>query len=270
MSLFADAVESKDHLIEVWTALVLDRGGQVDTDDGVVRMWADSPFGFWNTVALDGVEIPVDALSDQLGRAAAFMRSRAQAGYVWIFEDLLSPPAKAELFDRAAEAGLELGFTGYGMTGDLSIPEPVHPELEFRRVRTADELMSYGQINASAYAMSAEAGPAALAGSEYWLRNTYAYIAYRDGLPVACAATIGGANSVFRALVATVPGPGQRGYGEVVTRKTIYEGIKATGHRHLVLHATPAGRPVYERIGCTINTPVHFLQLAGADSSAES
>ena len=57
---------------------------------------------------------------------------------------------------------------------------------------------------------------------------------------MACAATIGGANSVFRALVATVPGPGQRGYGEVVTRKTIYEGIKATGHRHLVLHATPA------------------------------
>jgi hypothetical protein len=254
-------VESRDQLIAVWTRLVLDRGGQVSTDDGVSRMWADSVFGFWNTVTLTGVDTSAAALGDQLSRAASFMRSRSQAGYLWLFEDLLSPQAKQELLPRAADAGLEVAFTGRGMAGDLSIPEPHHPELEFRRVETDDDLAAYGEINARAYGMPPEAGPAALADSHLWRHDAYAYIGYREDRPVACAVTIDGPDSIFLALVATMPEEMRRGYGEAVTRKAIYEGIKQTGHRRVVLHATPAGQPVYERIGCHANTPVHFLQL---------
>ncbi|WP_239342227.1 GNAT family N-acetyltransferase [Frankia sp. CiP3] len=257
-----DAVESRDHLITIWTGLVLDRGGQVSTDDGVSRMWADSTFMFWNTVTLTGVDISADALRDQLSRAASFMRGRSQAGYLWLFEDVLSPQARQELFGRAAEAGLELAFSGRGMAGDLSIPEPHHPELTFRRVETDDDLVAYGEINALAYGMPPEAGRTALAGSTLWRRDAYAYIGYRDGRPVACAATIGGPDSIFLALVATVPGEMRRGYGEAVTRKAIYEGITQTGQRRVVLHATQAGQPVYERIGYHANTPVYFFQLA--------
>jgi hypothetical protein len=257
----ADAVESNDHLITIWTALVLDRGGHVSTDGSVRRMWADSTFGFWNTVTLTGVDTSPGALSDRLSRAASFMRGRSRAGYLWLFEDLLSQQARQELFRRADDAGLELAFSGRGMAGDLSIPEPHHAELEFRRVATDDELAAYGEINALAYGMSPEVGRDALADSKLW-RDAYAYIGYRDGRPVTCAATIGGDDSIFLALVATMPGEMRRGYGEAVTRKAIYEGMKQTGHRRVVLHATSAGQPVYERIGCQANTPVHFFQLA--------
>jgi hypothetical protein len=262
MSPSADAVESKDHLITIWTSLVLDRGGQVSTDDGVCRMWADSTFAFWNTVTLTGVDVSADALSDQLSRAASFMRSRSQAGYLWLFEDLLSPHARQDLVRRATEAGLELAFSGRGMAGELSIPEPYHPALEFRRVEDDDALAAYGEINALAYGMGSEAGRNALSDSKLWRRDAYAYIGYRDGRPVTCAATIGGHDSIFLALVATVPGEMRRGYGQAVTRKAIHEGIKQTGHRRVVLHATAAGQPVYERIGCRANTPIHFFQLA--------
>jgi hypothetical protein len=34
------------------------------------------------------------------------------------------------------------------------------------------------------------------------------------------------------------------------------------GHHRVVLHTTEAGRPVYERIGCTTNSPIHFFHLA--------
>lgn len=163
---------------------------------------------------------------------------------------------------RVAEAGLELAFTGYGMAGDPVVPDPVHPDLEFRRVENEPQLVTFGQINALAYGMSEEAGLQALTGSEYWLRETCAYIAYRDGNPVACAATVKGADSIFLALVATVPDAMRRGYGEAVTRKAIHEGIKETGHQHLVLHATQAGRPVYERIGYKTNSLIYFFQLA--------
>ncbi|MFI6505751.1 GNAT family N-acetyltransferase [Nonomuraea typhae] len=267
------ALESKDHLITVWTALVSDRGGQVDTDDGVCRMWADSTFGFWNTVTLTGTDIQADALSDQLSRAASFMRTRSQAGYMWIFEDLLSGQAKEELFSRAAEPGLELAFSGRGMAGDLTLSEPRHPELEFRRVETDEHLADYGEINALAYGMPPEVGRDALAGSALWRgdgpssvsgkrSDVHAYLGYRDGRAVTCAATVAGPDSIFLALVATLPAETRKGYGEAVTRKAIHEGLKHTGHRRLVLHATQAGQPVYERIGCQANTPIHFLQLA--------
>jgi ribosomal protein S18 acetylase RimI-like enzyme len=257
------ALESKDHLIVVWSDLVHDRGGQVSMDDGVGRMWADSAFGFWNTVTLTGADIPADALGDQLGRAASFMRTRSRPGYLWVFEDLLSPQAKSELFRRAAEAGLEPAFSGRGMAGDLSVPDPRHPELEFHRVETDEHLAVYGAINARAYGMPPSAGVDALAGSRLWRTGAvHAYLGYRDGRAVTCAATIAGPDSIFLALVATLPEEMRRGYGEAVTRKAIHEGGKRTGHRRVVLHATQAGQPVYERIGCRANTPIHFFQLA--------
>ena len=75
------------------------------------------------------------------------------------------------------------------------------------------------------------------------------------------AATGENDNALFLALVATMPNDMRRGFGEAVTRKAIHEGIRRTGRRHVVLHATPAGRPVYERIGYRTNSPIHFIQL---------
>ena len=262
MSPSAEAVESRDHFIKIWNDMTLDRGGQIGAEDDLLTMWAESTFGFWNSVTLTGVDTSPDDLSKQLSRTAAFMKSKSQAGYLWLFEDFLSSQARQELFSRATEAGLELSFSGTGMAADLTIPEPQHPELEFRRVETDEELVTYGEINRLAYGMRPEAGEDALAKSEFWRRKAFAYIGYRDGRPVTCAATIGGDNTIFLALVATVPGQMRRGYGQAVSRKAIYEGIKQTGHQRVGLHATAAGRPVYERIGFPGDVTIHFFQPA--------
>jgi len=256
------AVESKNHLITTWAGLVRDRGGQISVDDGVSRIWADSTFGFWNAVTLNGTDIAADALGDQLSRAASFMSGRSRAGYLWVFEELLSPQARQDLLALADKSGLELAFSGRGMAGDVPVPEPHHPELEFRRVATDDDLAAYGHLNALAYGMSPEAGRAALAGSALWRREAYAFIALRDGVPVSCAATIGTDDALFLALVATDPAQTRRGYGAAVTRKAIHEGFAQTGKSRVVLHATQAGQPVYERMGYRPNTPIHFFQLA--------
>ena len=255
-----EAVEAKDQLIGVWTRMVEDRGGRVSVDDGVCRLWVDSAFPFWNTLTLTGEDIAEDELADQLARTATFMHTQSRSGLLWLFEDLLQPKAKAELPRLMSEAGLEISFTGYGMAGDVDVSDPTSPTLEFRRVETEDELLTYGEINARAYGMAADAGPAALSGSKAWLRDTYAYIAYDQGRPVACAATVENGDALFLALVATMPADMRRGYGEAVTRKALYEGIRRTGRGHVVLHATPAGRPVYERIGYHTNSPIHFIQ----------
>ncbi|WP_211192167.1 GNAT family N-acetyltransferase [Actinoplanes sp. TBRC 11911] len=257
-------MEAKDQLVGVWTRMVEDRGGRVSVDDGVCHLWADSAFPFWNTLTLTGESISAGDLGDQLARTATFMRGRSRPGLLWLFEDLLDPAAKAAFPRLMSDAGLEISFTGWGMAGDVEVPDPSSssPELEFRRVETEDELLTYGEINARAYGMAEDAGPAALSGSKAWLRDTYAYIAYDRGRPVACAATVENDDALFLALVATMPADMRRGFGEAVTRKAIHEGIRRTGQQHVVLHATPAGRPVYERIGYRTNSAVHFIQLA--------
>jgi hypothetical protein len=259
-----EAVESKNELIAVWTRLVEDRGGVPADAEGVSYLWADKPFAFWNTLTLTGEDIPAEDLSEQLVRAASFMRGADQGGYLWLFEELLSPRAKEELERRLEDAGLEIAFTGDGMAGELSLTEPEHPELVFRRVETEDDLETYGEINALAYDMPPEVGRGALAGSKLWLDEAYAYLGYRDGEPVTCAATIATTGALFLALVATLPGHRDHGYGEAVSRKAIFEGARATGRSRVVLHATAAGRPVYERIGLRANTPIHFVQPSGA------
>lgn len=255
------AWESKEHLLTVWADLVRDRGGRIGDENGVAHMWADSTFGFWNTVTLTGADTQPDALTGQLDHAASFMRERAQPGYLWVFEELLSPPARKELMAGATRSGLTLAFSGRGMAGDLRLPEPEHPDLEFRRVSSAADLAAYGELNAAAYGMDLAVGREALAGSALWRDEAYAFLGLRNGIPVTCAATIARGNTIFLALVATTPAETRHGYGEAVTRKAIHEGLRQTGLRRVVLHATAAGQPVYERIGCRPNTPIHFFQL---------
>lgn len=259
-----DVVESRNELIAVWTRVIEDRGGTPTAGEGVSYLWADSTFAFWNTLTLTGADIPAEDLSEQLVRVASFMRHADQGGYLLLFEDLLSPRAKEELEQRLEQAGLEIAFTGDGMAGELSLTEPDHPDLVFRRVETEDDLETYGEINALAYDVPPEVGRAALRGSKLWLDEAYAYLGYRDGEPVTCAATIAGDDSLLLALVATLPGHRDHGYGEAIARKAIFEGARATGRRRVLLQSTLVSRPIYERIGLSANTPIHFVQLTGA------
>ena len=58
------------------------------------------------------------------------------------------------------------------------------------------------------------------------------------------------------------PDQQRRGYGEAVTRKALYEGVRATGLTRTTLHATVTGARAYPRIGFEPNSPTHFYTLA--------
>jgi predicted N-acetyltransferase YhbS len=55
----------------------------------------------------------------------------------------------------------------------------------------------------------------------------------------------------YVALVATEPGQQRRGFGEATMRQALENAARAHGETPTVLHATDAGRPVYERMGYT-------------------
>ncbi|PSM42915.1 GNAT family N-acetyltransferase [Streptomyces dioscori] len=262
----AAAVESMAQLSTVWRAMVLDRDETADVRDlpGIAVRWADCRFAFWNAVTLTDTGADVPLLEQRLHRAAHIMRSKEHPGFLWLFEDLLEDDARAALDDAAERAGLAYAFPGTGMAGDLlPVPEPHHPELMFERVSSDEQLRAYADLNSRAYGFPLTDGRDGLAGSVLWKREVYAYLALRDGVPVACAATVEAQGRLFVVLVATDPDQQRRGYGEAVTRKALYEGGRATGLRRATLHATAAGAPVYPRIGFEPNSPMRFYALEG-------
>ncbi|MFB7507342.1 MULTISPECIES: GNAT family N-acetyltransferase [Streptomyces] len=266
MTDLAAAVESVTQLSTVWRAMVLDRDEKADVRDleGVAVRWADCDFAFWNAITLTETGVGAELLAERLGQAADIMRSKSRPGFLWLFEDLLDDDARAALAETVDRAGLAYAFPGTGMAGDLlPIPEPGHPELIFERVTTDEQLRAYADINSRAYGFPLEEGRDGLAGSTLWKREAYAYLALRDGVPVACAATVEAQGRLFVVLVATDPDHQRRGYGEAVTRKALYEGARATGLTRATLHATAAGAPVYPRIGFEPNSPIHFYALKG-------
>ena len=89
-----------------------------------------------------------------------------------------------------------------------------------------------------------------------------AFLAYRNGLPVAGAILylshgVGGVG-----WVGTLPSEFGRGYGSAVTWKVVTEGL-GRGARFMNLQASPMGAPVYRRMGFT--TPTHYRAFLPVD-----
>lgn len=261
-----ESVESARQLTVAWRAMVLDRDADADVRDlpGIAVRWADSPFSFWNCVTLTDQGAGPELVAERLGQAADIMRAKKNPGFLWLFEDLLDEEARTALAPAAERAGFEHAFPGTGMAGDLlPVPDPVHPDLTFVRVRTDEHLRAYADLQSRAYGFPLEEGRVGMAGSAYWKSEMFAYLAMRGDVPVACAATVEAEGRLFVAFVATDPDWQRRGYGEAVTRKALHEGARATGLTRATLHATEAGAPVYPRIGFEPNTPIHFYTLKG-------
>jgi GNAT superfamily N-acetyltransferase len=266
MANLSESLESVEQLTLVWRSIVLERTPEADVRDlpGISVRWADSRFPFWNTITTTESGVDAELLRQRLTETVDIMRSKREPGFLWLFTDLLDDGALTVLDAVAKEAGLQYAFPGTGMAGDLlPIPEPTHPDLTFVRVSTEEHLQAYADINARGYEMPLDVVREGLAASTLWKTDIHAYLALRDGVPVACAGSVAADGRLFVILVATLPEFQRRGYGEAITRKALYEGAKATGlTRRATLQATVAGAPVYPRIGFKPNSPIHFYGLA--------
>ena len=75
------------------------------------------------------------------------------------------------------------------------------------------------------------------------------WVGYRDGEPVATAATILHEGIIGLYNVATAPAYRHRGYAEAITRRAVNEATRDSGSTRVVLQATLGGLHLYQRIG---------------------
>jgi len=264
-----EVTESVFQYISVWKVLSGDcPGADLSDRQGLSMCWADSRFPFWNAVFVTDTLADAPLLASRLREAAAYMRDKRHSGLVYLCEDYLSEAARQQLDGIVADAGLAFTMNIAGMAGNMLPYDAalLAAPLEFRRVSDEAMLQTYGEINAQGYGFTREAGREALAGSRFWRSTAYSFIGYRDGQAVSTAAAIVNGGRLYLALVATRPDAQRNGYGLATVRYALQQAYDATGLTRAVLHASPAGLPVYQRAGFHVTT--RFLTYGLAERRA--
>lgn len=215
-------------------------------DDGPLSVsLAGVPHFILNTIAL---REPVSAESlPATIRAAKQHAANCPAPWLLITCDEWMPPGAEPVL---ASEGLAPAMKLTGMVAEALAPprRSAPPELEIRTGADHDMVRALFDVNSLAYGMPVEMGQASVRPGMF-TNEAWCAAGYVDGMPVSVAATYRVGACLYVAWVATIPSAQGRGYAETVMRRTLADGASATGLRRTVLHASDAGRPLYNAMG---------------------
>jgi GNAT superfamily N-acetyltransferase len=141
-------------------------------------------------------------------------------------------------------------LTGMG-TDELTPPRREKPQ-GLWLTESSDEIGDRAiRVNEGAYQIAiAEPGTLPLQQPGWWSApQRMASVLAVDHQPVSCAAVFSVKGIRYVAFVATLPEAQQKGYAEAAMRDVLERSLAAGLHPRTYLHATGAGRSIYERMG---------------------
>jgi GNAT superfamily N-acetyltransferase len=239
---------SISHFIDAWRTLCEGAAGYAEEGvDGVHYVFSGLPIAFFNVALVTGRNVSATALSAS-GRQACEWASKQ--GVPWLFV------ITQESVVAGTDAGVALDACGLvplmPLTGmlapDVAPPSHVPPELQLLRPQDDDACATLLDVNGLAYGMDLEAGKAIIGTQSFWSGH-FPALGLAEGAPACAAAVFMVDGYRYVALVATDPARQRRGYGDAVMRHALELSARVHGRRPTTLHATEAGRPIYERMG---------------------
>lgn len=215
-------------------------------EDNLATHFASVPLFFFNLSVYDA-PIP-DA--ESLGQLFSVARARGSLIPHASIVTFATEEAPANWQDVATASGFMPAMTIVGMYADDLAPatRPAPTGLEFRSCTLPEVCADIAAVNTLAYHMPPELG-LCMNHPPLWQPDSYGAVAYFEGQPVATTAVFPVAGTIYVALVATHPEFQRRGFAEAAFRHAVAEGRRLHGNLPLTLHATEAGRPVYEKLG---------------------
>lgn len=252
------ALDSNRHFYSAWGswALSLPRGRAL-REDGLALAWMDKLWAVGNQVFLDSALNHPDDLDRYVSLAKKLAAPLQKPWMLTLCTDLV--PADISIESILENHGFSLATVLTGMETERLNPAPeTLPQPEFRPVASQADGVIYGQINADAYGIPEELGVEALQDPELWtFGNTHGVIAFDGGTPAACASTVRiNRDDAYLAIVATRQNFRKRGLAEAAMRKSMEMAFPASGFKKAILHASPEGKSLYEKMG--FQTVTHF------------
>jgi ribosomal protein S18 acetylase RimI-like enzyme len=215
--------------------------------DAAEYTFSGLPVGFFNIALLTGRDISGDALAQQAQAAAAWSADKQVPWLLLTTRETLGPGVDASAVLDCCGFAPVMPLTG--MIARSIVPQTrATSDLELKVPELESELGALMDINGVAYGTPLDDAKALLAQPAFWDGHVPA-LGVADGKPASCAAVLMADGLRYVAMVATDPACQRRGFGEATMRHALDVAGKRYGNVPSVLHATEAGRPIYERMG---------------------
>ncbi len=189
-------------------------------------------------------------LEDRLRAAAGYFASRGLPWAFWICEDWLAGAIRRKLSRACQTHGLRLSAEMPGMAaGRLKPPTRTLPEMDVRPMEQGTTLNDFRALGSTCFhvpiAWFSEVFDERVAERKVFR----CWVGYREGVPVATAASVLSAGALGVYNVATAPEHRKHGYAEAITRFAIDSASREGEARRLVLQSTSQGHRLYDRMG---------------------
>lgn len=245
---------------EAWRMMSAGARDAVATSrDGVEYVFSGLPIAFLNVALVTGKDLSADALSAVGQDACAFASGRDVPWMFVITHEGLAPDVDAATVLEACDLVPLMPLTGM-LARDVSPAASIPDGLTLAVPQDDAGCAVTLDINTVAYGMDLEAGKGLFGRTAFWKAHV-PVVGTVDGTPVSCAAVLMVDDHRYVALVATDPAHQRRGYADAAMRHALDLAARTHGDRPTVLHASAAGRPVYERMGYeTISNHTVFME----------
>jgi GNAT superfamily N-acetyltransferase len=243
--------ESNRQIQLAWESFaVWDPKGETVRYPGVTAVWCHAQWPLLNAAFIAS---PVKDGGDLERRIQTAVEHGQKRQIPWILaccREWLPSGSGTEVLEILNRYGLHEVMVITGMvTEDVVPPARAVGDLELRPVADVETRRAVADINALSYELPLEWGREVFEGEAVWRSNLFGCVGYVEGKAVATATTAILEGIRYVALVATLPEFRHRGHAEAVMRQSLEMARRATGIKRTVLHATPMGKPSYERMG---------------------
>jgi len=234
-------------------------GSSLARGENVEYVFSGSPIPFFNIALLTARGISANDLKSGAREACAWASDK---GVPWLFlltHEGLGPGLDAAALLDDCELKPQMALTG--MLTERVTPSAQAPSgVELSVPRDDAACSTILDINAAAYGMDFGAAKDLIGTSSFWA-NHFPVVGAVDGTPAATAGVLMTDSCRYVCLVATDPAWQRRGLADAAMRRALELSAAVHGERPTVLHATEAGRPVYERMGYrTISHHTIFME----------
>jgi GNAT superfamily N-acetyltransferase len=244
-----------------WRLMCRTPGWRESSADGIDYIFSGLPVPFFNVAILTQQSISASGLGS-FGRTACEWAAETPAPWFFVVtHEHIEPGVDATAILGECGLGAALPLTGMFATHvPPGASAPTGLQIE---VSDADaEYATLVDINSAAYEMDLESAKVVLGRQAFW-KDHVAVLGSVDGAAASGAAVMMVDGCRYVALVATAPAHRRHGYAEAVMRRALDVAASTHGERPSVLHATDAGRPIYERMGYTpISTHTLYMDAS--------
>jgi len=226
--------------------------------EGTQYIFSGLPISFFNLALLTGSGLSADALRARGRKACAWAAAQSVPWLLMVTHERLESGVDAVATLEACGLAVVMPMTG--MLARTVAAAATVRGLELTVPQDDSGCGAIVDVNAHAYGMDLEASKATIGSRTFW-KDQFPVVGVAGGKPVSSAAVLIVDGHRYVALVATEPGQQRRGFAAATMRQALENAARAHGETPTLLHASDAGRPVYERMGyASISTHTLFME----------